>query len=490
MSLVSQQPFLSPTSCHSTIFHLPNHPGQYHSHSSRLPRGQATVNTSAELYTESYRSAPWWHCRHVWCGLSPRLNGASSSCKPYKILRYLQEAPLAFERVHGAPDAQRDTILPLRAAGGGPASGLRDHPDRASHLTIFCRRRSRLPTYTQANLDAGLGNDDDEDWEDATDLCSAEPSPAPVCPILLVHPHPPPPLPPAHLHLVHLHPVLSLPVASHPMASHVGIDCQREKIRAAASRKRKRECQNANLVDFNAADSPRLEDWCMGRGIAPRRPPPRRLPCRSCRGWVPKSLSGTAAPRDPKLIVDTKGRIIAILLGRPEDPDWDSVVRDAIKALAARTPGELRDMGSGRATAAHRRGRYFIATARRVSLAGGQKSLYANASSAASFRNKSLRRLAGFQSSTFNCGRKMVTFDHIDHLNLGHGLCGISCGGSFDHTLGGHIHLDLGERRLVIEFPSGSSTLIPSGFIRHGNTPIQPGETRYSLTQYAAGGLF
>ncbi|KAJ6500300.1 hypothetical protein DFH09DRAFT_944946 [Mycena vulgaris] len=95
-----------------------------------------------------------------------------------------------------------------------------------------------------------------------------------------------------------------------------------------------------------------------------------------------------------------------------------------------------------------------------------------------------------FPAATFNCGPDAVTCDHLDYLNLGHGLCGISCGGDFDHTEGGHIHLDLGERRVVIEFPSGSSTLILSGFIRHGNTPIQPGETRHSFTQYAAGGLF
>jgi hypothetical protein len=34
------------------------------------------------------------------------------------------------------------------------------------------------------------------------------------------------------------------------------------------------------------------------------------------------------------------------------------------------------------------------------------------------------------------------------------------------------------------------SIIIPSAVISHSNLPIQPHETRYSITQYAAGGLF
>lgn len=43
---------------------------------------------------------------------------------------------------------------------------------------------------------------------------------------------------------------------------------------------------------------------------------------------------------------------------------------------------------------------------------------------------------------------------------------------------------------LVIEFPPGATILIPSSVMRHGNTPIQDGETRVGMTQYAAGALF
>ncbi|KAJ6608382.1 hypothetical protein B0H10DRAFT_2226889 [Mycena sp. CBHHK59/15] len=54
------------------------------------------------------------------------------------------------------------------------------------------------------------------------------------------------------------------------------------------------------------------------------------------RGWV----GGQTLPakewngRNPKLIVDAEGRIITILLGKPDDPDWDYVVKEAMKELA------------------------------------------------------------------------------------------------------------------------------------------------------------
>jgi hypothetical protein len=79
--------------------------------------------------------------------------------------------------------------------------------------------------------------------------------------------------------------------------------------------------------------------------------------------------------------------------------------------------------------------------------------------------------------------------DHTDFNNVAYGLCGITALGNFDPTLGGHLVLfDLG---LVIEFPPGSTVLIPSSVLRHGNTPVVgEGVQRMSFTQYCAGGLF
>jgi hypothetical protein len=90
--------------------------------------------------------------------------------------------------------------------------------------------------------------------------------------------------------------------------------------------------------------------------------------------------------------------------------------------------------------------------------------------------------------ATFNCGSQTVCYKHADYGNLAYGWCAISALGEFDHTKGGH--LILWDLHLVIEFPPGSSILIPSSAICHSNTRIQPDERRYSFTQYSSGALF
>ncbi|KDR65108.1 hypothetical protein GALMADRAFT_82268, partial [Galerina marginata CBS 339.88] len=93
-----------------------------------------------------------------------------------------------------------------------------------------------------------------------------------------------------------------------------------------------------------------------------------------------------------------------------------------------------------------------------------------------------------FPAASFNCGPTTVSLDHTDYGNLSHGLCALTALGSYDPTLGGH--LIMFNFKLVVEFPPSSTVLIPSGCLDHGNTPIQDGETRLSIAQYAAGGLF
>ena len=93
-----------------------------------------------------------------------------------------------------------------------------------------------------------------------------------------------------------------------------------------------------------------------------------------------------------------------------------------------------------------------------------------------------------FPAASFNCGPQTVSLDHTDYSNLSHGLCALTALGEYDHTLGGH--LILFGVKLLIQFPPGSTALIPSGCMDHGNTPIGNGETRLSIAQYAAGGLF
>jgi hypothetical protein len=93
-----------------------------------------------------------------------------------------------------------------------------------------------------------------------------------------------------------------------------------------------------------------------------------------------------------------------------------------------------------------------------------------------------------FPAASFNCGPKTVSLGHVDFGNLSHGLCALTALGTFDHTLGGH--LILFGLKLAVQFPAGSTVLIPSGCVEHGNTPIGEGEDRLSIAQYASGGLF
>ncbi|KAI0048599.1 hypothetical protein FA95DRAFT_1490597, partial [Auriscalpium vulgare] len=92
-----------------------------------------------------------------------------------------------------------------------------------------------------------------------------------------------------------------------------------------------------------------------------------------------------------------------------------------------------------------------------------------------------------FPTATFNFGPQALTKPHRDDKNIPYGWCTITALGDFDYKKGGH--LILWELKLIIEFPPGSTILIPSAILTHSNTPIQEGETRQSFTQYCAGDL-
>ena len=91
-------------------------------------------------------------------------------------------------------------------------------------------------------------------------------------------------------------------------------------------------------------------------------------------------------------------------------------------------------------------------------------------------------------AATFNLGPNTVTYEHRDVANLAFGWCAVTAFGRFNAKLGGH--LILWDMNLVIEFPPGSTILIPSAVLRHSNVALQPNDVRMSLTQYCAGGLF
>lgn len=93
-----------------------------------------------------------------------------------------------------------------------------------------------------------------------------------------------------------------------------------------------------------------------------------------------------------------------------------------------------------------------------------------------------------YTTATFNLGPRCVCRGHCDSTNVPFGWCMVCALGRFNPAKGGH--LVLLEFGLVVNFPPGSVVLIPSGVVRHGNTPIGELETRYSFTQYVPGGVF
>lgn len=94
-----------------------------------------------------------------------------------------------------------------------------------------------------------------------------------------------------------------------------------------------------------------------------------------------------------------------------------------------------------------------------------------------------------FAALSLNLGPRAVSYVHTDHLNLAFGLCAITAFGDYDPVAGGH--LILWDLKKVIEFPPGSTILIPSAILRHSNAALAgQNERRYALVQYSAGGLF
>ncbi|KAJ7839846.1 hypothetical protein B0H14DRAFT_2287903, partial [Mycena olivaceomarginata] len=230
----------------------------------------------------------------------------------------------------------------------------------------------------------------------------------------------------------------------------------------------------------------------------------------------------------PKPIIDSKGRIIAVLAGQPNHPEYRKAVALAFQAICdagdeARFPASMRK---------HRRG-LFAAINIGLSYGKGQKTpcwlsnKQYDGIAEQLLANKHIKRMAGFADAAFalwaprlyahyrdcdaklgsshpnlrrpfvgsvffcaafNFGRSVWTFRHRDVLNLAFGWCAIQALGKFDATKGGH--LVLWDLKLAIEFPADALILLPLATIAHSNIPVQDGEERISFTQFSAGGIF
>ncbi|TDL13952.1 hypothetical protein BD410DRAFT_817250 [Rickenella mellea] len=233
--------------------------------------------------------------------------------------------------------------------------------------------------------------------------------------------------------------------------------------------------------------------------------------------------------RTPKPLVDSENRVLGVLAGQPKDEGWAGVATDAFDAIQ----DERGRMSFSDKQVNHRRGD-FPAVGVGVSYGGGQRapgnldhselnrralnrllnrrsiiriagfgnrafqmfapklhSFYETELSHLYAENPSLRQNfkgSVFPAITINLGNQVACIPHTDSANLAWGWCVITALGDFDPKRSGHLILwDLG---LVVEFPPGSTILIPSAILRHSNVRLQPGESRSSVTQYAAAGLF
>jgi hypothetical protein len=233
--------------------------------------------------------------------------------------------------------------------------------------------------------------------------------------------------------------------------------------------------------------------------------------------------------RGARPILDRNGVVIAALVGSPSDEGWQKVHEEAFELLQQNLPKcEFTEEDTN-----HRRGQFGVLNAG-ISFGGGQQvpgNLSHNDAQKEVLRelceSSSFTRLAGFASSAlatwmpkihrhygqclktlvdhddelvpnfddsvwsaaaFNFGPRTVTAKHRDAANLPFGICSITALGKYDYIVGGHVVL--WEVGLVVEFPPGSTILIPSAAISHSNTQISPHELRSSFTQYSAGGLF
>ncbi|PBK59481.1 hypothetical protein ARMSODRAFT_991148 [Armillaria solidipes] len=205
------------------------------------------------------------------------------------------------------------------------------------------------------------------------------------------------------------------------------------------------------------------------------------------------------------------GHVIAVIAGHPDGPNWDQVQEEAAERLETLR----KDCSLSSDQRVHRQGR-FAALRYGISYGGGQThpqnlhQTWANTTVLMTLINcLAFIRLACFASSvfatwapnlfryyaihlhdllihdatlimnwthsifaaaTFNFGPRTLCFRHTDSGNLPFGWCAITALGRFNYHCGGH--LVLWDLKLVIDFPPGSTILIPLAILRHSNTNI------------------
>ncbi|KAJ7891616.1 hypothetical protein B0H14DRAFT_3428403 [Mycena olivaceomarginata] len=211
--------------------------------------------------------------------------------------------------------------------------------------------------------------------------------------------------------------------------------------------------------------------------------------------------------RDPKLILDADGCIVAVLLGRPEGNNWEDVIAEMARAMdGVRACGVKRGVFK-RQEHRHRRGDFYVLKGGLTKGPGQKKP--GNLVLCKEYQrlleliadHPAIRQIAGFQSSGLARylprlyrhykSTMQSIFKHQPELTqLFPNSIFPRPPSTWAPTSSAGTSISNISKWCASEFPSGASVLLLSGPCHHGNTPIARRETRYSMTQYAAGALF
>ncbi|KAE9397047.1 hypothetical protein BT96DRAFT_996128 [Gymnopus androsaceus JB14] len=188
------------------------------------------------------------------------------------------------------------------------------------------------------------------------------------------------------------------------------------------------------------------------------------------------------------VVCDKKRRGVVNLIGHPRDANWVEVHREAARVIAK----GWKNCKFKAKQKKHRRGK-FDAEAIGYSHGGGHGIL----------ANKAVQRLSGIANSTYkrfcpimyaDYARNSAALHEWDPLlarNFPKSVFAATTINFGPQTVA-DIHggeLVLWNIGLIIRFPPGCTILFPSALIAHSNLPVQPGEERYSITQYLAAAL-
>ncbi|KAL0564088.1 hypothetical protein V5O48_017968 [Marasmius crinis-equi] len=191
------------------------------------------------------------------------------------------------------------------------------------------------------------------------------------------------------------------------------------------------------------------------------------------------------------LLVDEHEHIFVAGLKTIKDPALVKEISQVANALEeARTKKLVVKPGAD----CHLRGQGFVAAATGWSMGQGQQKVTHTAGQHEKvmqelIREPCMKRLASMQDAGFACWSfKNYAYYKASMDQLKSTIPGFKP--NFERSNFACITCNFGPQHVILEFPPACTILLPSVILRHENTPVQANETRYSVTQYSAGGIF